>query len=74
MIDFKGITQRTQLYNFHSHTQFCDGRAAMHDFVVAAIEQGFTDYGFRPTLLLQLNRLAISSWRMCRSIWMNSNA
>lgn len=48
MIDFKGITQRTQLYNFHSHTQFCDGRAAMHDFVVAAIEQGFTDYGFSP--------------------------
>lgn len=48
MIDFKEITQRTQLYNFHSHTQFCDGKAPMRDFVVAAIEQGFTDYGFSP--------------------------
>lgn len=35
-------------YNFHSHTQFCDGRAAMADFVEAAVAEGFTHYGFTP--------------------------
>lgn len=35
-------------YTFHSHTQFCDGRADMYDFVVAAIEAGFENYGFSP--------------------------
>lgn len=35
-------------YNFHSHTQFCDGRAAMADFVEEAVAQGFTHYGFSP--------------------------
>jgi len=35
-------------YNFHSHTQFCDGRAQMTAFAAAAAEAGFTDYGFSP--------------------------
>ncbi len=35
-------------YNFHSHTQFCDGRAAMEAFVPAAVAAGFTHYGFSP--------------------------
>lgn len=48
MLNFKELTQQTQLYNFHSHTQFCDGHATMRDFVAAAIGQGFTDYGFSP--------------------------
>ena len=48
MIDFKGIISRSNLYNFHSHTQFCDGRAPMEAFVVQAINEGFTDYGFSP--------------------------
>ena len=48
MIDFKRIIQGSNLYNFHSHTQFCDGRAPMEDFVKKAIEMGFTDYGFSP--------------------------
>ncbi len=35
-------------YNFHSHTQYCDGRADMEAFVKEAIKQGFTHYGFSP--------------------------
>lgn len=35
-------------YTLHSHTQFCDGRAPMQDFVVVAIKEGFTHYGFSP--------------------------
>ncbi len=35
-------------YNMHSHTQFCDGRAVMEDFVVEAVRQGFSHYGFSP--------------------------
>lgn len=48
MIDLIRITRQSDLYNFHSHTQFCDGKANMQDFVEAAIEQHFTDYGFSP--------------------------
>lgn len=42
------ITRHSDLYNFHSHTQFCDGHAPMADFVPAAIQAGFTDWGFSP--------------------------
>ena len=48
MIDFKEIAAKSSLYNFHSHTQFCDGRAPMEDFAAKAVELGFTDYGFSP--------------------------
>lgn len=48
MVDFKQIIQNSELYNFHSHTQFCDGRASMEDFVKEAVKSGFTDYGFSP--------------------------
>lgn len=48
MMDFKQITERSHLYNFHSHTQYCDGRAVMEEFVKEAIGQGFTDLGFSP--------------------------
>ncbi|MFI3240179.1 MAG: histidinol-phosphatase [Bacteroidales bacterium] len=50
MIDLKKIArgESGRLYNLHSHTQFCDGRATMEDFVVAAIGAGFTDFGFSP--------------------------
>lgn len=48
MIDFKEITKDTHLYNFHSHTQFCDGRAAMAEFAQAAARSGFRHYGFSP--------------------------
>ncbi len=48
MIDFKEITKQSSLYNFHSHTQYCDGHANMRDFALAAIEQHFTHYGYSP--------------------------
>ena len=41
-------TGGSRLYTFHSHTQFCDGRAAMEAFVPAAVAAGFTHYGFSP--------------------------
>lgn len=48
MIDINQITQETDLYNLHTHTQFCDGHATMEEFVTEAIAQGFTHLGFTP--------------------------
>lgn len=36
------------MYNFHSHTQFCDGHDLMEEFVKEAVAQGFNHYGFSP--------------------------
>lgn len=44
----KDIINSTRSYNFHSHTQFCDGRAPMEEFVKQAINEGYTHYGFTP--------------------------
>ena len=48
MFDFKRITRETDLYNLHTHTQYCDGHATMEEFVVDAIAQGFSHLGFTP--------------------------
>lgn len=48
MIDIIHIAQETDLYNLHTHTQFCDGHATMEEFVTEAISQGFTHLGFTP--------------------------
>ena len=48
MGNIKNIINRGNKYNLHSHTQFCDGRDVMENFVISAIESGFTDYGFSP--------------------------
>lgn len=48
MIDFKQITATTNRYNFHSHTQFCDGHATMAQFAQAAVNAGFKHWGFTP--------------------------
>lgn len=42
------VAQTTRAYNFHSHTQFCDGRASMEEMAVAAFGQGMEHYGFSP--------------------------
>ena len=34
------------MYNFHSHTNFCDGTSPPEDYIVEAIKQGFKSYGF----------------------------
>ncbi len=39
---------QSRLYNLHSHTEFCDGRAQMQVFAAEAVYQGFTHYGFSP--------------------------
>lgn len=33
------------LTNYHSHSLFCDGKASIEEFVVAAIEAGFSEWG-----------------------------
>ncbi len=35
-------------YNFHSHTQFCDGHAPMEVMAAAAVQAGMKHYGFTP--------------------------
>lgn len=42
------IAAATDAYNFHSHTQFCDGRASMEDMAQAALSLGMEHYGFSP--------------------------
>lgn len=42
------ITGRTRRYNLHSHTQFCDGHAAMDEMAAAALACGMEVYGFTP--------------------------
>ena len=48
MFDFQRITRETDLYNLHTHTQYCDGHATMEEFVIEAVEQGITHLGFTP--------------------------
>lgn len=48
MKDFAAITGRDTAYNFHSHTQFCDGHADMSAFAEAAACEGMKHYGFSP--------------------------
>lgn len=31
--------------NYHSHCNYCDGKAPLEDFIKSAIEKGFTSYG-----------------------------
>lgn len=40
--------KESRKYNFHSHTQFCDGHAPMEDFVANAVDTGMRHYGFSP--------------------------
>ncbi len=47
-MNFKEIISTTRNYNFHSHTQFCDGRAPMHTMAAAAVAAGMEHYGFTP--------------------------
>lgn len=42
------IARATTRYNFHSHTQWCDGRAPIAEMVNAAIEAGMEHWGFSP--------------------------
>ena len=48
MIDFKKIISTTHRYNFHSHTQFCDGRDTLEAIATAAADAGILHLGFTP--------------------------
>ena len=48
MSDLHEIIASTRDYNFHSHTQFCDGRETMAAMVQQAISCGMKHYGFSP--------------------------
>lgn len=47
-MNLREIINSTRAYNFHSHTQFCDGRADMACFVASALKEGYSHYGFTP--------------------------
>lgn len=42
------IVSKTDNYNFHSHTPYCDGRAPMAEMAEAAVAAGMTHWGFSP--------------------------
>lgn len=42
------ITETTDNYNFHSHTQFCDGRADIAAMAAAAADAGMEAWGVSP--------------------------
>jgi len=47
-MDLQKIITSTDRYNFHSHTQFCDGRDTMATMADAAVAAGFKHFGFSP--------------------------
>ncbi|MDE7397756.1 MAG: histidinol-phosphatase [Muribaculum sp.] len=47
-MELKSIIETTDRYNFHSHTQFCDGRAPMSLMAEEACRHGFLHWGFSP--------------------------
>ncbi len=47
-MDFIKEIGDSRRYTFHSHTEFCDGRATMEAFAREAVTRGFTNYGFTP--------------------------
>lgn len=47
-MDIKSIISSTRLYNLHSHTQYCDGRATVAEMADAAAALGYLHYGFTP--------------------------
>lgn len=47
-MDLISLIGNSELYTLHAHTQFCDGRAEMEDFIKEAISNKFTIFGFTP--------------------------
>ncbi len=47
-MDFLKELNGSKNYTFHSHTEFCDGRATMEAFAREVVARGFTHYGFSP--------------------------
>lgn len=47
-MDIKSIIRATRAYNFHSHTQFCDGHDTLEAIARAAADLGYLHFGFSP--------------------------
>ncbi len=47
-MNLRDIISSTESYNFHSHTQFCDGHDTIETMASAAVEAGFLHFGFSP--------------------------
>lgn len=48
MFDFIKATDGSDRYNFHTHTEFCDGRSSMREMAESAAANGFSAIGFSP--------------------------
>ena len=48
MVDFHNITSETRAYNFHAHTQWCDGRDSLQTIARRAADDGYRYFGFTP--------------------------
>lgn len=46
--DILEMVQGTEMYNLHSHTQYCDGRATLSEMAAAAADAGFRVWGITP--------------------------
>lgn len=46
--NLREIIRSTQKYNFHAHTQWCDGRSTLEQIAMAAADAGFEHFGFTP--------------------------
>lgn len=47
-MDIRSIIRNTRLYNFHAHTQWCDGHDTLETIAMAAADLGFRYFGFTP--------------------------
>ena len=47
-VDLKRIINETRDYNFHAHSQFCDGRDSMEEIALGASEAGMRVFAFTP--------------------------
>lgn len=47
-MNIKEIISTTHKYNFHAHTQFCDGRNTVAEMAESAVSAGFVHFGFSP--------------------------
>lgn len=47
-MDLREIIRSVTTYNFHAHTQWCDGHNTLEEIALAAADKGFTHFGFSP--------------------------
>jgi len=47
-MNIQGILLKTEKYNLHAHSQFCDGRDSMSDIAKAGVDAGFEYFAFTP--------------------------